>query len=64
MFRILQNCISTIRKSFEGFDLEEGGRSFEELIDIVTQIGKWRGTCKRIYRMFYSLSKDIFGRQT
>lgn len=40
MFRILQNCTATIRKSLEGLDyyLAEGGRSFEDLIDIVHKL--------------------------
>lgn len=40
MLRILQNCTATIRKSLEGLDyyLAEGGRSFEDLIDIVHKL--------------------------
>lgn len=40
MIRILQNCTATIRKSLEGLDyyLAEGGRSFEDLIDIVHKL--------------------------
>ena len=61
MFRILQSCTATIRKSLEGLDyyLAEGGRSFDDLINIVDSLEKDEDRAQRLRELLLGAKRYL-----